>query len=94
MHDLIFQNRRNLGSISLRDYAIEAGVKDKNFLPKMTDSVYGWTVRNDLMEGLHKGIRNVPAFLINNEIFEGNPNYNELSKAIDQLLRERPKLRA
>jgi protein-disulfide isomerase len=94
MHDLIFQNRRNLGSISLRDYAIEAGVKDKNFLPKMTDSVYGWTVRNDLMEGLHKGIRDVPAFLINNEIFEGNPNYHELSKAIDQQLKEQPKIRA
>jgi protein-disulfide isomerase len=94
MHDLIFQNRRNLGSISLRDYAIEAGVRDKNFLPKMTDSVYGWTVRNDLMEGLHKGIRDVPAFFINNELFEGTPNLNDLSKAIDQHLKERPKIRA
>ena len=94
MHDLIFQNRRNLGSISLRDYAIEAGVKDKNFLPKLTDSVFGWTVRNDLMEGLRKGIRDVPAILINNEIFEGHPDFNELSKTIDQYLNVRPKVRA
>lgn len=92
MHDLIFRNRRNLGSISLRDYAIEAGIRDKNFLPKLTDSVYGWTVRNDLLEGLHRGIRDVPAFFINNELFEGSPD--ELSKAIDQLLKERRKIRA
>ena len=32
MHDLLFRHRRNLGSISLREYAIEAGVKDKNFI--------------------------------------------------------------
>jgi protein-disulfide isomerase len=92
MHDLIFRNRRNLGSISLRDYAIEAGIRDKNFLPKLTDSVYGWTVRNDLLEGLHRGIRDVPAFFINNELFEGS--LNELSRAIDQLLKEPRKIRA
>lgn len=94
MHDLIFHNRKNLGSISLRDYAIEAGVRDKNFLPKMTDSVYGWTVRNDLMEGLHKGIRDVPAFFINNELFDGPPSFAEFSKVIDQHLNEQPRIRA
>lgn len=87
MHDLIFQNRKNLGSISLRNYAIEAGVKDKNFLPKMTDSVYGWTVRNDLMEGLHRGIRDVPAIFINNQPFTGLVTVSNLSAAIDALLK-------
>lgn len=85
MHDLIFQNRRNLGSISLRDYAIEAGVKDKNFLPKLTDSVFGWTVRNDLMEGLHRGIRNVPAIFVNNLLFEGPITVALLAKLVEDL---------
>jgi protein-disulfide isomerase len=79
MHDLIFHNRRNLGSISLRDYAIEAGMKDKNFLPKMTDSVFGWTVRNDLLEGLAMGVRDVPTLFINNERFEGMPTLDRKS---------------
>ncbi len=82
MHDLIFHNRRNLGSISLRDYAIEAGVKDKDFLPKLTDSVYGWTVRNDLMEGLHRGIRNVPAIYVNNQLWEGPITVANFSKLV------------
>ena len=82
MHDLIFHNRRNLGSISLRDYAIEAGVNDKNFLPKLTDSVYGWTVRNDLMEGLARGIRNVPVIYINGQIYDGAMNVDAMAKFI------------
>jgi len=95
MHDLIFHNRRNLGSISLRDYAIEAGMKDKNFLPKLTDSVFGWTVRNDLLEGLNKGVRDVPAFFINNERFAEVPDYKHLALAIDEQLKKSPgKLRA
>jgi protein-disulfide isomerase len=87
MHDLLFKNRRNLGSISLRDYAIEAGVKDKNFLPKLTDSVYGWTVRNDLMEGLNRGVREVPAIFLNGELYVGNITVPGLSTAIDNLLK-------
>jgi predicted DsbA family dithiol-disulfide isomerase len=82
MHDLIFRNRRNLGSISLRDYAIEAGVSDKNFLPKLTDSVFGWTVRNDLMEGLARGIRNVPAIYINDRMLEGKVTVENITKQI------------
>lgn len=70
MHELLFANRKQLGSISLRKYAREVGVHDKNFLPKLTDSVYGWTVRNDLMEGLKKGIRDVPAVFVNGELLE------------------------
>jgi len=87
MHDLLFRNRRNLGSISLRDYAIEAGVKDKNFLPKLTDSVYGWTVRNDLMEGLNRGIREVPAIFINGELYTGNFTLPALSAAVETHLK-------
>jgi len=91
MHNLIFHNRKNLGSISLRDYAIEAGMKDKNFIPKLTDSVFGWTVRNDLLEGLNRGVRDVPAFFINNVRFEETPNYKNLAKAIDATLNNLPR---
>lgn len=82
MHDLIFRNRRNLGAISLRDYAIEAGVQDKNFLPKMTDSVFGWTVRNDLMEGLARGIRNVPVIYLNDQRFDQKITVENIAKHI------------
>jgi protein-disulfide isomerase len=94
MHDLLFRHRRNLGSVSLRDYAQEAGVKDKNFIANLIDSVYGWTVRADLLEGLDMGIREVPAVFINGERFKGVHNYAQLSKAVDQALQKAKRNRA
>lgn len=88
MHELLFQNRKQLGSISLRDYAREAGVMDKNFLPKLTDAVYGWTVRNDLMEGLNKGVRDVPAVFVNGVFveLENQDLKDKLTETIDSFL--------
>jgi protein-disulfide isomerase len=80
MHEQLFAHPKQLGSISLRDYALEVGVHDKNFLPKLTDSVYGWTVRNDLMEGLEKGVRDVPAVFVNDVLYEGK--ISELKHAL------------
>jgi protein-disulfide isomerase len=86
MHHLLFANRKRLGSISLKSYAIEAGVKDKNFIPKLVDSVYGWTVRADLLEGVDKGVRDVPAIFINDQLYGGKITLPSLTKAIQELI--------
>jgi protein-disulfide isomerase len=87
MHNMLFEQRRRLGTISLKEYAKEVGVTDKNFLTKLVDSVYGWSVRADLLEGADKGIKDVPAFYINEELYKGQINLNAFSKVIDPLLK-------
>jgi protein-disulfide isomerase len=87
MHNLLFEQRRRLGTISLKEYAKEVGVTDKNFLTKLVDSVYGWSVRADLLEGADKGIKDVPVFYINDDIYKGQVNLNAFSKVIDPLLK-------
>lgn len=94
MHHLLFENRRRLGSISLKSYATEAGMKDKNFIPKLVDSVYGWTVRADLLEGVEKGVRDVPALFINDQLFAGSITKPALSKAIEEQMPVTKKKRA
>jgi protein-disulfide isomerase len=91
MHDVIFHNRKNLGTASLKIYARECGISDKNFLPRLIDSVYGWTVRADLLDGLALGVRDIPAFFINNKLFEGTPTFSHLSKAIDEAMQAKGK---
>ena len=83
MHNTLFAHRRQLGTISLKGYAKEVGVTDKNFLTKLVDSVYGWSVRADLLEGADKGIRDVPFFYINGEVYKGPVNVSAFSKVID-----------
>ncbi|MFN5334834.1 MAG: DsbA family protein [Bacteroidota bacterium] len=87
MHNLLFEQRRRLGTISLKEYAKEVGVTDKNFLTKLVDSVYGWSVRADLLEGADKGIKDVPVFYINDEMYKGQVNLNAICKIIDALLK-------
>jgi len=89
MHNLLFEHRRRLGTISLKEYAKEAGVTDKNFLTKLVDSVYGWSVRADLLEGADKGIKDVPVFYINDTLYKGQVNLNAFSKVIDHLLKQK-----
>ncbi|MBY0479036.1 MAG: DsbA family protein [Chitinophagaceae bacterium] len=90
MHNLLFAKRRQLGTISLKGYAKESGVTDKNFLTKLVDSVYGWSVRIDLLEGANKGIKDVPFFYINGEVYSGPVNVNAFSKVIDVLAKKKP----
>jgi protein-disulfide isomerase len=89
MHNLLFEHRRRLGTISLKEYAKEAGVTDKNFLTKLVDSVYGWSVRADLLEGADKGIKDVPVFYINDTLYKGQVNLNAFSKIIDTMLKQK-----
>ena len=88
MHNLLFQHRRQLGTISLKLYSKEAGVNNKSFLNQMVDGTFGWQVRADLMEGLNKGIKKIPAFFINGEQYTGKPSFEEMKKAITSAIRK------
>jgi predicted DsbA family dithiol-disulfide isomerase len=44
-------------------------------------------VRADLLEGLEKGVRDVPAVFLNGEKFEGKPTHDALKKAIEEMLK-------
>jgi predicted DsbA family dithiol-disulfide isomerase len=63
-------------------------VVNKKFLEDLVNSTYGWQVRSDLLEGLDKGVRDVPAFFINDELFTGKPTFENLRKGIEAALRQ------
>ncbi|MBC7848608.1 MAG: thioredoxin domain-containing protein [Chitinophagaceae bacterium] len=88
MHNIIFANRRNLGTTSLKLHSKEAGVNNKKFLDDLVNAIYGWHVQADLKEGLDRGVKDVPAFFINGEVFTGKPSFENLSAAIDQALKK------
>lgn len=87
MHEMLFLHRRQLGTISLKGYAREIGITDKRFLDNLVNSVYSWQVRDDLLEGLQKGVRDVPTFFFNGEKFEAPLTISNLRKNIASILR-------
>ena len=91
MHNVLFANRRNLGTTSLKLHSKEAGVNNKKFLDELVNGVYGWQVQDDLKEGINRGVKEIPAFFINDVPFTGKPTFANLSNAIDAALKKSKK---
>lgn len=86
MHNVLFNNRRQLGTVSLKLHSKEAGISDKKFLDDLVNGTFGWQVQDDLKEGLDRGVKNIPAFFINDEFFTGKPTFDNLKLAIKSAL--------
>jgi protein-disulfide isomerase len=86
MHNILFANRKNLGTTSLKLYSKEAGVNNKRFLDDLVNATYGWQVQGDLREGINRGVKTVPAFFINGDRVEKN-TYEDLKKGIEEAIK-------
>ncbi len=87
MHNLLFENRKNLGLISLKKYAKELDLVNKKILDQLVNGTYGWQVRGDLLDALKKGIRNVPAILVNEHLFEEKITVENLIRFMNDVIR-------
>ena len=94
MHNRLFERRKHLGTVSLKEYAREVGVVNKKFLDELVNSKYSWHVREDQIEAWDKGLRAVPVFFINDEEFTASPRYENLKKAVEEKLKKPAKKRA
>ena len=86
MHNILFANRKNLGTTSLKLYSKEAGVQNKRFLDDLVNATYGWQVQGDLREGLNRGVNTVPTFFVNGERM-AKPTYEDLKKGIEDAIK-------
>lgn len=88
MHNVLFANRRNLGTTSLKLYSKEAGVNNKKFLDELVNGVYGWQVQDDIKEGRNRGVKDIPVFFVNDVMVTGKPTFSNLSAALDAALKK------
>jgi protein-disulfide isomerase len=91
MHNVLFANRRTLGTTSLKLHSKEAGVKSKKFLEDLVNGMYGWQVQDDIKEGHNRGVKEIPAFFVNDVMVAGKPTYANISAAIDAALKKSKK---
>lgn len=94
MHNRLFERRRHLGTVSLKEYAREVGVVNKKFLDELVNSKYSWNVREDQLEAWGKGLRTVPAIFINGEQFTDTMRYENLRKVVEEKVKAVEKKRA
>ncbi len=87
MHNILFANRKNLGTTSLKLHSKEAGVVNKKFLDELVNATYGWQVQGDLKEGKDRGVKDVPTFFVNGTMV-AKPTYEEIKKSIEAALKK------
>lgn len=88
MHEIMINNRKNLGIISLKSYAKEIGITNKSFLNNLINGKYGLFVQDDLKYGIELGVKDVPTFFINDEKLEEDVTVELLSNKINEALKK------
>lgn len=89
MHEILLANRRHLGTITLKSYAKEIGITNKAFLNDLINCKYGWFVQDDLKHGIDLGVKDAPAFFVNDERLEGHISVKTLSEMINTALKKK-----
>lgn len=72
MHDLLFENQRNLSDEHLMEYAEKVGIAPAIFVKAFSDPVYVDRIKEDLKSGSESGVKGTPSLFINGEKYEGD----------------------
>ena len=93
MHQLLLEHPQQLGIISLKGHAREAGVVNKRFLEQLMNGHYGWYVQDDLQDGIKKGVKEIPALFINGQMMDKPLTSARVNKAIRDAMPATKKLK-
>ena len=83
MHDLLYENQRNLTDPELRSYAESLGLDLEQFDDELARHVHADRVREDFMSGVRSGVNGTPTFFINGMRHDSSFDYETLLGAVE-----------
>ncbi|MBU0707112.1 DsbA family protein [Patescibacteria group bacterium] len=86
MHDKMFLNQTNLNTVSLKQYAIQAGLDVDIFNECLDSGKYAQEVYDDLLDGYAAGVTGTPSFFINGIHVSGVIPLDVFRELIEELL--------
>jgi Protein-disulfide isomerase len=86
-HDLLYLKAPALNINDLKTYAAQLGLDTAKFNTCLDTGQHANDVQADLKDGLSRGFRATPAFLVNDQPYAGPPSYEQLSQLIDTNLK-------
>jgi protein-disulfide isomerase len=87
MHDLLYENQKNLGDRDLRVYAEQLGLDIELFDTELAGHVHAARVRDDFMSGVRSGVNGTPTFYINGVRHDDSYELDTLLAALEGGLR-------
>ena len=82
MHDLLFENQRDLDTQSLLAYARELGLDLQRFGAELTQQTYAPRIREDFLSGVRSGVNGTPTFFVNGVRHNGGYDPESLLAAV------------
>jgi predicted DsbA family dithiol-disulfide isomerase len=86
MHDLLFENQRNLRDQDLRADAERLGLDLELFETELAGHVHAERVREDFMSGVRSGVNGTPTFYINGARHDDSYDLEALLAALERAL--------
>ena len=83
MHDIIFENQRNLFASSLMEYARRIDLDLELFEAGLQSEALAEKVESDFESGLRSGVNGTPGFFINGQKYNGGSDEDSLSRYIE-----------
>ncbi len=89
MYDLLFTKQNEWGEKKTPQtelfiqYAAMLGLDVKKFAAALESNRYQDKIMRDKSDGLALGIKGTPTFFLNNTLFSGVPNYDDLKKLVE-----------
>ncbi len=84
MHDLIFNNQRNLGLDLMLQLVDQLKLPVLEYESALENRTYLAKVRSDFMSGVENKVHSTPSFFINNKRYEGNYDSETLSAVFER----------
>jgi protein-disulfide isomerase len=89
MHDVLFENQRDLAAKSLLRYAQEAGADASQVEAALTQGTTRKRVSDDIESAIRSGVNGTPTFFVNGRRYDGSWAYEPLSTYLQEVLGRR-----
>jgi len=86
MHDLLYENQRELGAKALLDYSAQAGANVQEVVAAIKSGEPRTRVERDLESAIRSGANGTPTFFINGERYDGSWAYEPFSDYLSTIL--------
>ena len=83
MHDLLYENQKDLADIEMTRLALRLGLEPYRFNADLSGERYAKRVASDYASGVASGVTGTPTFFINGHRHTGPKDYNALKRAIE-----------
>jgi protein-disulfide isomerase len=87
MHDIVFENQRELGDENITRFAGEIGLDIGQFKNDIHQIELLEKVKQDFSSGIRSGVNRTPSFFINGEKYEGSWEENNFLRYLEARLR-------